>query len=76
MSGKGLLEANKLLWKSAGGLSERTAGVVASKKDRSFERWPRKWLKARMTQIIQAGRRFILRLTRSRDNGLYLRSVQ
>src|ERR1700738_4481142 len=49
---------------------------AASKKDRCVGRWPREWLKVRKAQLIQAGRRFILRLTWSRDNRLHLKSVQ
>ena len=42
MSGKGLMEANKLFREFASGLPGRAAGVVAKKKDLNFERWPRK----------------------------------
>jgi hypothetical protein len=59
MSGKGLLEANKLFGEFAGGLSGKTSWVAATKKDGSVELQTRKSLKVRMAQIIQEGRRWI-----------------
>jgi hypothetical protein len=63
MSGKSLVEANRLFRKSTGGLSGGRVQLVAAEKDRSFERWLRKWLNVQMAQIVLAGRRFILSLT-------------
>jgi hypothetical protein len=57
MSGKGLLEANKLFGESAGGLSGKISWVAATKEDRSFELRARKLLKVRMARIIQERRR-------------------